>query len=153
MKKTRYALLWDELDGGVFIGTPAEIAKKYCEVNGADFEVKMDVCEEDGETIEAGQAYFVDGELIDYLGDNIEPGNAAGNLETAYEMYFDYEIESRDGADLYICELATPAQEAAFTLGIDDILGKITALEARDEGLDLDDEAAIRFWYWENKAV
>lgn len=153
MRKPHYALLWDDLVEGVFIGTPADIARKYCEVKELKFELKMDVYEEDGESIEAGLAYFVDGEMIDYLGDAYEPGNNVGNLESAYEAFFNNELASKNGGELYLCELVTPAQAEAFTLDVDDILDRITAREVRDEGLALDNEAAIRFWYYENKTA
>lgn len=41
----------------------------------------------------------------------------------------------------------------AFRLDYDELLEQISLKEARDNGLDPDDEEAVRLWYYENKSL
>lgn len=143
MKGKKYAMLWVDMYHDITIGSPSAVAKAYCEAVGA--EVRLSRYKDDIACIyresNNGGGWGIIGEIED-------TGSDEENMARAYELCFEEVLGIEDDVALYLCEITSADQEKAFTLDLDDILDQITAREVRDEDLDVDDEAAIRLYYY-----
>ena len=160
MGMEKYALLWEDAERGVLIGTPIEIVKGYLGATGKALKVEMEtLLDADEEEIEGDWDIYIrypgeeEWELFDYLPE--DHGSPEANLEAGYLAYFHDALyfNGEWGCDGRVFALETPAQEEAFTLEYDALLDRITAREVRDEGLDLDEEPLIREWFFDNKTA
>lgn len=158
--KTKYALVWDGYENeGITIGTPEEITSEYLKREG--FKVKAEKMQVDTDYDGNGiyeLHYFYrwkhwdDPNEWDDLGTIEDQGSDKANLKEAYRVYFFDHLMDTDDYQIY--ELNTPERKKAFMAPIDALLERITFKEARDNGLDPDDdEPGVRAWYYENKAT
>ena len=83
--------------------------------------------------------------LVDEFSDTDDGSNTA-----AIESLYDQLIDWLDNRDNIFCEID---EAGCFLMDYDKLLDKITARKARDNDLDLDDEYAVREWYYREKTA
>ena len=132
----------DHSDDKHYTGTKREIVMQYIE---AKCEITYTEEEEDGEGYLAeviGESGYV---CVDEFAD-ANDGSDTAALESLYDQMVDFLNDY--GGDFY--ELS---KAECFIMDYDKLLDMITAREARDNDLDLDDEQAVREWYYQEKVA
>ena len=146
----QYALIFDGTDRNeILTGTAEDIGEDYLLTIGADLKVDID---EDGYL-----GYFIrftkdeeDWEEYDGLDDQ---GSVEDNLKAAHAAFFLDFLHGAEEEDFRTFDLDTPEKVALFEWTHDELLDHITLREARDAGLDYEEEFDFetRCWYYDNK--